>query len=231
MHILLQGVVGSTAYGLAGPDSDVDRLGVFAWDTVRMFQLDPPPTSHVSRQPDCTMHEAAKAAKLILAGNPTAAEILWLESYEIRKPLGAEMIALRDAFLCAKRTRDAYLGYATQQFRKLLARGDGSFNSDIPARRAAKHARHLMRLVDQGYELYTTAHLRIRLEDPQKYLDFGEQVAADPQRAVPFMADAEDRFARARTVLPDEPRVGVVQGWLNRVRAAYYIEPKAAAVE
>ncbi len=217
MHILLQGVVGSTAYGLAGPDSDIDRLGVFAWDTYRHFGLTPPPESHVTTRPDSTLHEAAKAAKLILAGNPTAAEILWLESYEIRTPLGAEMIAIRDAFLCAKRTKDAYLGYATQQFRKLLARADGSFSSDIPPRRAAKHARHLMRLVDQGYELYTSGHLPVRLPDPQRYLDFGEAVAADPQVAVPFMAAAEERFARARTVLPDEPRVGVVQPGARRL--------------
>lgn len=228
MHILLQGVVGSTAYGLAGPNSDIDRLGVFAWDTVRLFQLDPPPTSRVSTKPDCTLHEAAKAVKLILGGNPTASEILWLESYEIKKHLGEELVSLRDCFLSAKRTRDAYLGYATQQFKKLLARGDGSFDSDIPARRASKHARHLMRLVDQGYELYTTGRLRIRLDDPQRYLDFGEQVARDPQVAVPFMAAAEERFDRARTVLPGEPRTGVIQGWLNRVRAEYYITPKEA---
>src|SRR6185312_10434274 len=145
MHILLQGVVGSTAYGLAGPDSDVDRLGVFAWDTARLFALDKPRDSIVSTSPDVTMHEAEKACRLILGGNPTAAEVLWLDEYEIRSPLGAEMIAIRGAFLSAKRTRDAYLGYATQQFKKLLARGDGSFNSDIPARRASKHARHLKR--------------------------------------------------------------------------------------
>lgn len=229
MHILLQGIVGSTAYGLAGPDSDIDRIGVFAWPTQRLFALLPPPGSQVTQNPDMTYHEAAKAARLILGGNPTAAEILWLEEYEIRTPLGAEMISIRSAFLSAKRTRDAYLGYATQQFRKLLSRGDGRFGSDIPDRRTAKHARHLMRLVEQGYELYTTGHLRIRLEDPQRYLDFGEQVAADPQKAVPFMAAAEDRFAAARTVLPDEPSTGVVQSWLNRVRAAYYIEPRREA--
>lgn len=226
MRILLQGVVGSTAYGLAGPDSDVDRLGIFAWPTQRFFDLTPPPESKVTHNPDTTLHEAAKAVKLILGGNPTCAEILWLDSYEVRTPLGSELIGIREAFLSAKRTRDAYLGYATQQFKKLLTRGDGSFDSDIPARRAAKHARHLMRLVDQGYELYTTGHLRIRLEDPQRYRDFGEQVAHDPQAAVPFMAAAEDRFNAAKTVLPGEPRSAVVQTWLNRVRAAYYIEPK-----
>lgn len=227
MHILLAGVVGSTAYGLNGPDSDVDRLGVFAWDTVRHFNLTPPPDSHVTTKPDVTYHEAAKACRLMLGCNPTAMEVLWLDrlGYEAKTPLGDELIGIRRAFLSAKRVHDAYLGYATQQFRKLLARG-GTFDSDIPARRTAKHARHLMRLVDQGYELYTAGNLRIRLDDPQRYLDFGEQVAADPQTAVPFMAAAEDRFNRATTALQDEPRAGVVQSWLNRVRAEYYIAPK-----
>jgi uncharacterized protein len=229
MHILLSGVVGSTAYGLAGPDSDIDRLGVFAHDTVRMFSLTPPPDCHVTTKPDCTLHEAAKFVRLALGGNPTASEIMWLTEHETKTPLGGELIAIRGAFTSAKRTRDAYLGYATRQFKKLLARGDGSFDSDIPARRAAKHARHLMRLVEQGYELYTTGNLRIRLEDPQRYLDFGDRVASDPQAAVPFMADAEHRFNRAHTVLPDEPRTGIAQGWLNRVRAEYYIQPGDAA--
>jgi predicted nucleotidyltransferase len=224
MRILLAGVVGSTAYGLAGPDSDIDRLGIFVWPTATMFGLTPPRESIVTTKPDVTYHEAAKAAKLILGGNPTAAELLWLETWEVKTPLGDELVGIRGAFLSAKRTRDAYLGYAAQQFRKLLSRDGKSFGPDIPERRTAKHARHLMRLCDQGYELYTTGRLRIRLEDPQRYLDFGEQVAADPQVVVAFMAAAEQRFADAKTVLADEPQVGVVEGWLNRVRRAYYAE-------
>jgi hypothetical protein len=31
--VLLSGIVGSQAYGLATPDSDVDRLGMFAFPT------------------------------------------------------------------------------------------------------------------------------------------------------------------------------------------------------
>lgn len=230
MHILLAGIVGSTAYGLNGPDSDVDRLGVFTWPTVRFMGLMQPSDSIVSKNPDSTLHEAAKACRLMLSCNPTVTELLWLDHYESKAhQLGDELIALRSAFLSAKRVRDAYLGYATQQFRKLLARGDGSFNSDIPARRASKHARHLKRLVDQGYELYTTGRLTIRLADPQAYHDFGERVAADPQAAVPFMADAEQRFNDARTVLPDNPSPGAVECWLRHVRAAHYIAPREAA--
>ena len=39
---LLEGIVGSTAYGLAGPHSDVDRLGVFAAPTRAFHGLYPP---------------------------------------------------------------------------------------------------------------------------------------------------------------------------------------------
>lgn len=224
-RLLLSGIVGSTAYGLAGPGSDIDRMGVYAAPTMALLGLRRPPESHVTAKPDATFHEAGKAARLMLAGNPTATELLWLpdDLYETRTALGEEMIGLRGAFLSAKRVRDAYLGYATQQFRKLIARGDESRSRPGDQRgRTAKHARHLMRLVDQGLELYTTGTVVIRLSDPERYLAFGEQVAADAQAAVPFMSRAEERFDRAETVLPTEPDTGAVEAWLLRVRRAFW---------
>lgn len=228
MHILLQGVVGSTAYGLAGPDSDVDRAGVFVHPTALLFGLTKPTESIVTTKPDVTYHEAEKAARLMLKCNPTAMEILWLSEYEIRKPLGDELIGLRSAFLSARRVREAYLGYATDQFRKAINRADGSFNADIPARRASKHARHLMRLVEQGFELYATGTLNIRVDDPQRYVEFGERTAADPLSALPYLAEARERFNSTPSALPDEPTTGAVESWLRRVRAEYYRAPAAA---
>lgn len=219
-HTLLSGIVGSTAYGLATPDSDVDRLGIFAWPTRRWFDLAPPKETLDSHEPDICMHEAGKAVRLLLGGNPTVNEILWLEDYEWCSPLGEELIKIRTSFLSAKRVHDAYLGYATQQFRRLLTRG--KFDSDIPERRVAKHARHLMRLVNQGYDLYTTGSFSVRLEDPERYHEFGRAVQADPQAAVPFMAQAQERFKKARTVLPEDPDFLVVEGWLHKVRDELY---------
>lgn len=220
--VLLSGIVGSTAYGLAGPGSDVDRLGMFAAPTLDLVRLSPPKDSLVTTHPDVTFHEAAKALRLFLACNPTAMELLWLpdDLYETRTGLGDEAIALRASFLSARRTKDAYLGYATQQFRKLMLRDQGS-SASSPAR-LAKHARHLMRLVEQGYELYTTGHVRVRLEDPEKYRAFGERVAEDPQAAAPFMADAQERFAEARTVLPEEPDYAAADEWLLCVRREFW---------
>ena len=224
--VLLSGVVGSTAYGLAGPDSDVDRLGMFAMPTLRLLGLGDVVESFVSSKPDATFHEVGKAARLMLSGNPTVTELLWLpdDLYETRTPLGGEAIAIRASFLSAKRVRDAYLGYATQQFRKILNREDRSSSVDA-RRRTTKHARHLMRLVDQGYDLYTSGTVTIRLADPGRYLDFGEQVAADPQTAAPFMADAEARFNTARSALPMEPDRAVVEDWLLRVRKTFWEAP------
>lgn len=226
--MLLTGVVGSTAYGLDTPDSDIDRLGIFAHDTVDTFALNPRNPTIVTTKPDVTYHEAAKALRLLLGCNPAITELLWLNNYETRTPLGAELLSIRHVFLSAGRVRDAYLGYAAQQFRRLIERGT-TFGSDIPERRTAKHARHLMRLVEQGYGLYTTGQLTVRLADPGACHDFGQAVAADPERARAFMETAEERFNAAHTVLPDEPRPAIAQGWLNRVRAACYAPQPAAA--
>lgn len=222
-QVLLQGVVGSTAYGLATPESDVDRLGIFAWPTSRLLGLVVPKSTLDSHDPDICLHEAGKAVRLLLGGNPTVNEILWLEEYEVTTPLGSELIGIRSSFLCAHRVKGAYLGYATEQFRRLLNRG--KFDSDVPERRVAKHARHLMRLVDQGFSLYTTGELTVRLADPQRYRDFGEAVEKDPQAAVPFMATAEEAFKRATTVLPQEPDFWMIEQWLQKVRYELYEAP------
>jgi predicted nucleotidyltransferase len=225
IHLILAGVVGSTAYGMAGPDSDVDRLGVFTRNTTEFFTLEQPPETITGTHPDVCYHEAAKMARLLLDGNPTVTELLWLEQYETKAPvLGDELIALRSAVLSAPRVREAYLGYAGEQFRRLLRAG--RFGSDIPDRRTAKHARHLMRLVGQGYELYTTGRLTIRLANPQACIAFGEAVADDPERARAYLADAEDLFNRARTCLPERPSAGAVAAWLRNVRAAHYTLPR-----
>ncbi|GHE60710.1 MULTISPECIES: nucleotidyltransferase domain-containing protein [Streptomyces] len=220
IHVLLSGIVGSTAYGLAHAGSDVDRLGVFAAPTEDLHGLHRPKESHVTTAPDRTLHEAAKWCRLALAGNPTVLELVWLpdDLYEVRSELGEELIGLRACLLSAPRVRAAYLGYATQQFRRLRARGERASSAE-ERRRTAKHARHLKRLCHQGHELYATGRLTLRVEDPEEYHRFGERVAADPAVAEPLLRHYEDAFAATRTVLPAQPDEAPVEAWLRRVRA------------
>lgn len=228
MKILLSGIVGSTAYGLAREGSDVDRLGVFAARTQEFHGLHRPKESVVQRDPDVTYHEAAKWCRLALQGNPTVVELVWLPDslYEIRTELGQALIDIRESFLCAPRVRDAYLGYATQQFSRIKNRGDGSFSADT-RKRTAKHARHLMRLCRQGYVLYTTGQLPIRVDSPDSYFEFGEAVAdtrteAGIRRAERFLDRMSFMFDTANSPLPDKPNEEEAEGWLHRVRHSLY---------
>jgi len=223
VNVLLSGIVGSTAYGLAHEGSDIDRLGLFAAPTEELHGLHQPTQSHVTTHPDRTLHEAAKWCRLALGGNPTVLELVWLpdELYEVRTTLGDELIAIRTSLLSAKRVRDAYLGYATQQFKRLTDRGDGSFSADT-RKRTAKHARHLRRLCHQGFTLYATGTLQIRVEDPEEYHRFGEQVAADQTVALPMLRHFEARFEETRSVLPDQPDEAPAEAWLRRVRAHFF---------
>ena len=223
MHLLLSGIVGSVAYGLAGPGSDVDRIGVFAAPTVAFHGLHPPKESVVTTDPDTTLHEARKWCRLALSGNPTASELVWLpdDCYETRTEFGERLIGIRSAFLSAPRVREAYLGYAAQQFRKLESRADGTFSSDT-RRRTAKHARHLARLVHQGRLLYATGVLEIRLTDPDWFRAFGDRVAGGAlDEARILLAEAELDFDRIRTPLPSRPDEEPVERWLLDVRAAH----------
>lgn len=232
-NVLLAGIVGSTAYGLANEDSDVDRIGMFAAPTEAVVGLSPPVQSIVSTSPDVTFHEAGKMASLLLKCNPTVTEILWLpdDLYERRTPLGDDLIAVRKSLLSRKYVRDAYLGYAMAQFRRLENRGAGAFSADT-RKRTAKHARHLARLVTQGQELYAKGRLRVRLDDPQWLLDFGERVAGgDLDAARKMLADAEAAFDSARSPLPEFPGKAAAEEWLQEVRRAYYGKPEPVAAE
>lgn len=221
---LLLGVVGSHAYGMVREDSDIDRLGVYAAPTIELHGLHPPTGKRATRHttnPDVTLHEAAKFAALCLAGNPTVMELLWLpdDLYEVRALLGQRAIEIRSRFLSAKRVRDAYLGYATQQFKRL---SDSGRFPDVPVARIEKHARHLLRLIEQGTHLWATGRLEIRVPDPERVFDFGRRVAVDVEPAQWVMTRAEETFNRVATVLPDEPDERAVESWLLDVRAAHY---------
>lgn len=219
MHILMSGVVGSTAYGLAHEDSDVDRLGIFAAPTRAFHGLSKPNESIVGTDPDVTMHEAGKFCRLALNGNPTVMELLWLEEYETLTPLGQELIRIRSSFLSASRVRNAYLGYATQQFKRL-----GELEDVTLPKRTAKHARHLYRLLIQGFELWQTGSLTLALPDPKIVHSFGTRVAmGDIGHARQIMGDFENAFDVVPTVLPERPDEGAVEAWLYWVRDAHYV--------
>lgn len=227
MHPILTGIVGSTAYGLNTASSDVDTLGIFVHPTEKFFGLSKPAESLVTTDPDVTMHEAAKYCRLALNCNPSVLELLWLPS-NLLNGWSADSVSLiraREAFLSAPRVRSAYLGYATQQFKELKNRGDGSFSSDT-RKRTAKHARHLYRLLNQGTQLYLTGQLTVKVADPEMHHKFGERVAeGNTLWAEKALTDAEKIFNDRPSVLPEKPDTARIEQWLRTVRY-HYLDPQ-----
>jgi predicted nucleotidyltransferase len=225
-NVLLAGINGSTAYGLATEDSDVDRIGCYAAPTSEFHGLHLPigkGATWVSTKPDATYHEAGKLAKLLLSCNPTVTELLWLGAWEVTTPEGEALISIRGSFLSAPAVRNAYLGYASKQFGRIRNRGDGSFSADT-RKRTAKHARHLWRLLQQGFDVHQTGHLPVLLAPNRaaSCFAFGERVAAgDLDLAAEALRDAEAAFDRPGE-LADRPDESAAEAWLQKVRYVYW---------
>lgn len=220
-NVILESIVGSTAYGLATPDSDVDKLGVYVEPVDYFIGLKLPTEKDFSivekaPDPDRTLHEVGKFCRLALRCNPTVTELLWTpeELLTVRSKAGDYLRAHRLSFVSAPLVRDAYLGYAKSQLIRLEERGD--FGSDT-RKRIKKHARHLARLMFQGYTLYTQGELPIKLDNPEWYHEFGEKVAVDPVYGRDLYEEYEDKF-RDRTVLPEIPDTYTVNTLVKAIR-------------
>ncbi|WUR85208.1 hypothetical protein OG967_43815 [Streptomyces phaeochromogenes] len=70
--------------------------------------------------------------------------------------------------------------------------------------------------------------MSIRLENPEEYHRFGEQVAADAMAALPLLQHYESAFDETRSALPEQPDEAPVEAWLRRVRAHHYTPARAS---
>jgi len=216
--VVLEAVLGSRAYGLDHEESDEDRLGVFLAPSDAFFALDDVRETAKNPWADEVLHELGKMCRLLLKVNPSVTEMLWVTDHEICTPVGQELIELRSAFLSAPYCRSAFLGYATSQLGKLKARLGDPLPADLH-QSTAKNARHLARLLVSGFGLWSTGHLRVRLDDPQWFLDFGEQVAGgDLLAAEDLIGNYEQLFTDTPTVLPPQPDRERIDAWLRATR-------------
>lgn len=209
--IILQGVVGSKAYGLDTPDSDIDQLGVFLAPLQSVLGIHGPQSvqeSHVTHEPDLTLHEAGKFVKLALSANPTILELLFLPEYTVKDDLGELLISNRKHFLSTKNVKARYGGYVKAQTKRLLRRNDedkDGFSSDTKAR-TAKHGRHCYRLLIQGAQLLSTGEIEVNVASYRDLIfDAGYLAVEDPQEFAGMVDNVLAEFDKASSILPDEP--------------------------
>lgn len=216
--IALQAVVGSTAYGLNHADSDIDQLGVFVEPTETILSLRQPNETHVSNNPDLTMHEVGKFVRLAVKCNPTVLELLFLDEYVTTSEDGQALIDAREHFLGEVLIRNAYIGYATSQIKRLEKRGD--FGSDLK-KRYAKHARHCFRLLLQAEQLLTTGKMQVKVSPEQRdYLfSLGEMPIEDLSKEFDKATDSLDAVV---SVVPEQANLEAVNQVLLDIRRRNY---------
>lgn len=220
-NIILEGITGSTAYGLDTENSDTDIKGVYLLPTkeVLSIKFDPQKTTRDHVDPDWVYHEVGKFMKLVMSGNPTVTELLYLDNYTLLTDVGQLLVDNRDAFLSTKAITDAYRGYAFSQAKRLNNRteqGLDGYDSSLK-NRFAKHTRHCFRLLMQARQLLETGTLDIKVTPEQRtYLfEMGEKTADEVVNE--FMRqDAE--FENIKSVLPDKPDVDKLNDLLYSIR-------------
>lgn len=214
-NLLLKGVVGSTAFGLNHAGSDKDYQGIFVAPTELFLGLDNKvQESYSYNNPDTTYHEAGKFCRLALGCNPTVLDLLWLEDYSERTVLGNILIELRNNFLSAPRVRSAYFGYANDQYAKLL--------KDDRFEKRAKNARHFLRLLQQGAELYIKGELKVKLHNSDDIIYYAKLIAqGDLDVANRALEIAAAKFSKP-SILPEKPNKEPIDYWLRKVRNEFY---------
>lgn len=224
-NVLLLALSGSHAYGAATAESDVDRHGVYAHPTSELIGLGAPQIDKLTwttdkPDPDVTLHDVGKFVKLALRSNPTILETLYVAPplIEMTSPFGEELLAMRDRFLSGPSVKQAYFGYAEQQLLRLQRTGKYGNGMD---KRREKNSRHLMRILEQGMNLYQTGILNIEIADLDRYFAIGKTLAADPGKAAVIVREYGVLWNEMPTPLPDEPDFAWAKDFVLRVRRHY----------
>ena len=226
MEIILQGVVGSIAYGLATPNSDIDRLGIFVATTDSILSLNKPNDSFVKTTPDITLHEIEKYMRLAINCNPTVLELLFLDKYEIITQEGQLLLNDRRLFL-SNTVFNSYGGYAIAQAKKLQKRAtedsqldtllkdvDRGFSAKTSSR-AVKHAKHCFRLLQQGKELLETGELCVKVNNPENFSSFGDMTIKE---VLNKFENKYSEFKNSKNTLPDNCEYDKINKLLLKIR-------------
>lgn len=220
-NIILEGVTGSTAYGLATENSDVDIKGVYLLPTSQILSLrfNPQKTTKDHVDPDWVYHEVGKFMKLVISGNPTVTELLYLNGYTVMTPIGQKLIDNRGLFLSTHAVEDAYRGYTLSQAKRLNNRTEQGLDGYDSAlkKRFAKHTRHCFRLLLQARQLLETGTLQVKVtpEEREWLFNMGEQ---DVDTVVQKFMEMDAEFENVKSVLPDEPNWDALDALLLDIR-------------
>ena len=212
-YIIYRCIVGSRAFGLAGPDSDVDRRGFYLPPANLHWSLaGVPPELEDAQKQECYW-ELQKFLDLALRANPNVLECLYTPLVEHATPLAEELRAHRSWFL-SKLAYQTFNGYVLSQFKKL--------EQDLRAKGELrwKHVMHMIRLLLSGITLLREGELQVDVGDARERLLAIRAGAISWDEIEVWRHDLHrtlDEAYRA-TRLPDRPDYNAVDAFLLKAR-------------
>jgi uncharacterized protein len=204
-NIILEGVAGSQAYGLATPTSDEDIKGIFVAPTDEILGLDKPKDTYDHTAPDYCYYEVEKFMRLALKCNPTVLEMLWLADYSKLTMFGRMLVSNRHLFLSESGVREAFGGYAYSQIVRLKKRTNEGKDGFGRGLRYEKHVRHCFRLMREAKQLLETGTMDIRYHDPAERAELFELGLAPLEEVEARYAEAGFELDFIESVLPAKP--------------------------
>ncbi|SNY44730.1 nucleotidyltransferase domain-containing protein [Paractinoplanes atraurantiacus] len=213
MTTILGVVVGSRAYGLAGPGSDHDRRGVYAAPTRSFWHLDKPPTHRDGPRDEEFSWEIERFCTLALQANPTVLEVLWSPLIETVTADGEDLLSVRPAFL-SRRVSETYGSYARDQLNRVAARRERTGETNH------KQAMHMIRLLMAGAHVLRTGAILVDVRPFRDQLLAIKRGEVEWPSVTAWAADLQEDLAAAAlsTELPPEPDRQTIDQLLVRVR-------------
>lgn len=241
---ILRSVVGSGVHGIAiaGTD-DHDELGVYLEPEAHVLGVVRPREDYVWRsQPegvrsgpgdtDLILYSLRKYLRLAVKGNPTVLLPLFApaESLIVLTPLGAELRALRSAFL-SQLAIERFLGYMHSQHQRML----GQSKRHVPNRPEliarygwdVKYGSHALRLAYQGREIAETGSLTLPLVEAQRQrvlaVKRGEVARAEvSQEIAEVSAEVRRVLDLGRTPLPVQADLARIDDWARSAQRRHW---------
>lgn len=117
-RVIFSSVVGSTAWGLSGEDSDLDLKGIFVLPMEQSAGLWDPPDEIQDPANDTQYWEVQKAVYQGLRADANTLEMLWSPRVQVCTELGQQLLERRRMFV-SRNIFGTFGRYAMSQFRKM----------------------------------------------------------------------------------------------------------------
>jgi uncharacterized protein len=225
---LLHTLVGSRAHNLARPDSDYDYRGVFIVPTVDLLALghNTKTTQWIEGKIDDTSWEVGHFLFMATKCNPNILDVFraapqsLTEPDEIADATGKLLLRLWPHVVSRTQARDAFLGYAHNQFKKLMDQ------EAVDTPRVWKYGTTYLRVLQQGIDLQQTGEYSLAIADSawRDQLRAVREGRCTRGQIIDSAVRLQARLYQAEqeSVLPEKPDLEAVNHFLLAVRRRFW---------